>query len=85
MNNQLIFNFVSECKEKLFVDVDKLEVIDVHITKDVGKVLILMVTLKTEDGRKINVGVSVHKETAYNYSRSKLLKKIIEKTKCNTT
>ena len=84
MYDKRIFNFVCECKDKLFVNSELFDVIDVQIIQEVGEVLKLEVMLESECEIRTASKLSVHKETAYNYSRSKLLKKLIEKTKNET-
>jgi len=81
MYDKRVFNFVQECKDKLFDNSELFEVIDVQVIKEVGEVLKLEIMLEAESEIRTSSKLSVHKETAYNYSRSKLLKKLIEKTK----
>ena len=72
-----IFNYVTECKNKLFTDGSEIEIVNVEEYNDIGNVVMLEIRV-TKDGNELGRSrrATVLKEVAYNYSRSKLLKKI---------
>jgi len=81
--NKALKNFVSECKDKLWISSENENIIDITITKELNNVLFLQVLTESCDENNVSRQVKhrniiVHKETAYNYSRSKLLKKIMK-------
>jgi len=81
--NKALKNFVSECKDKLWISSENENIIDITITKELNNVLFLQVLTESCDENNVSRqvkhrNITVHKETAYNYSRSKLLKKIMK-------